>query len=77
MTIRAHRDEPCWEIVYASTCMTPECDSGDFWTHYLTREAAENDLPERQRDHDEPLNVAQSSVAEHLASVGATAEAQR
>jgi hypothetical protein len=40
--------------------MTPECDSGDYWMHYLTREAAEKDLPERQADYDEPLRVAES-----------------
>lgn len=60
MTLRPHRDEPCWQIVYVSTGEPPQAEGGDGWPHYLKREAAESDLAEMQRDYDEPLTIAQS-----------------
>lgn len=60
MTIRQHRDEPCWEIVRVATGQPPEAEFGDGWPHYATMAEAQTDLAERQADYDDPLTVARS-----------------
>lgn len=61
MTLRAHLEGPCWEIVDPETLRPPAEQYGEGWTHYATREAAEHDLAdESDRWGGRPLTVRQS-----------------
>lgn len=66
MTLRPHRDQPCWEIVRKATGRPPEEEWGDGWAHYATQAEAARDLAEREAewadDHDseDHLEIARS-----------------